>query len=305
MGSNFANPDSLTELSALVERTLLDTGRLFRKNGSMPVSTHLQRSIPSYFDSFQDALDNLSEQIFIAKAFLEKDYDAIKAREVAAEPEDVVMSDADEKGAESQPSSAEQPVQIEQPVKVEPKAEEDALAEVAQPTEVVPEARPGKEVPVKQEKDSGNDASADPGFPGAHEGVNFNSVLGGDGASSFDLNLDFGNDDMGDQAFLSGTFGNANETNADKVATSAPEEDSINAPAGGDAFDLELQNTGMGSNPFPDQGTGDDIMGPGESSFDDLFMETENLGEDGTGDLNQLEGGSLMNLNELDDNWFS
>ncbi|KAJ5127094.1 hypothetical protein N7448_007873 [Penicillium atrosanguineum] len=291
MASNYANPDSLTELSALVERTLLDTGRLFRKNGSMPVSTHLQRSIPSYYDSFQDALDNLSEQIFIAKAFLEKDYDAIKAREAAPEPEDVVMSDADEKGAGSQPPSAEQPVPIEETAKAEPKVEEDALAEVAQPVEVVPEAQSGNDATVKQEKDSGNDASADQGFPKAHEGINFDSVLGGDGANSFDLNLDFGNDDMGDQAFLSGTFGNATETNADKPATSMPEEDSTNAPAGGDAFDLELQNTGMDSNPFPDQGTGDDIMGPGESSFDDLFMETENLGEDGTGDLNQLEGG--------------
>jgi len=32
-------------------------------------------------------------------------------------------------------------------------------------------------------------------------------------------------------------------------------------------------------------------------------MESENLGE--TGDLNQLEGGSLMEINELDDSWFS
>lgn len=241
---------------------------------------------------------------FIAKAFLEKDYDAIKAREAAPVLEDVVMSDADEKGAEVQPPPAEQPVPIAESVKVEPKAEEEALAEVPQPAEGMPEAPSGSDAPVKQEKDSGNDVSAGQGFPGANEGINFDSVLGGDGANSFDLNLDFGNDDMGDQAFLSGTFGNGTETSADKPAASMPGEDSTSAPAGGDAFDLELQNPGMDSNPFPDQNTGDDIMGPGESSFDDLFMETENLGEDGTGELNQLEGDSLMNLNELDDNWF-
>lgn len=215
------------------------------------------------------------------------------------------MSDADQKGAaEVQPPPAEQPGPIAEPTEVEPKAEEGAVAEVPQPTEVVPESQAGGDAPVKKEKDSGNEAPADQGFPGANEGINFDSVLHGEGANSFDLNLDFGNDDMGDQAFLSGTFANATETSADKPATSVA-EDSTNAPAGGDAFDLELQNTGMDSNPFPDQGTGDDIMGPGESSFDDLFMETENLGEDGTSDLNQLEGDSLMNLNELDDNWFN
>jgi hypothetical protein len=240
---------------------------------------------------------------FIAKAFLEKDYDAIKAREAAPQSEDVVMSDADQKvAAEAQPPPAEQPIPIVEP-KVEPKVEEGAAAEMP-PAETLPAAQAGGDAPVKQEKESGNDAPADQGFPAANEGLNFDSVLNGEGANSFDLNLDFGNDDMGDQAFLSGTFGNATET-SDKPATSMPREDSTTAPAGGGAFDLELQNTGMESNPFHDRGTGDDIMGPGESSFDDLFMETENLGEESTGDLNQLEGDSLMNLNELDDNWFS
>jgi hypothetical protein len=92
MATNFACPDSLTELSALVERTvqllspapqkeicdpaepsadnetqLVDTGRLFRKSNSLPASTQIQRSIPAYYDGFQDALDNLSEQIVSAQ----------------------------------------------------------------------------------------------------------------------------------------------------------------------------------------------------------------------------------------------
>lgn len=29
----------------------------------MPASAHLHRSVPSYYENFQDALDNLSEQI--------------------------------------------------------------------------------------------------------------------------------------------------------------------------------------------------------------------------------------------------
>ena len=87
MTTSFASPDSLAELSTLVERTvqlpssapketrnlaecptdnetqLIDTGRLFRKPSSLAASTHLQRSVPAYYDGFQDALDNLSEQI--------------------------------------------------------------------------------------------------------------------------------------------------------------------------------------------------------------------------------------------------
>ena len=49
-----------------VEIKLIDTGRLFRKSNSMPASSHLQRSILAYYDGFQDALDNLSEQIVSA-----------------------------------------------------------------------------------------------------------------------------------------------------------------------------------------------------------------------------------------------
>jgi hypothetical protein len=45
-------------------------------------------------------------------------------------------------------------------------------------------------------------------------------------------------------------------------------------------------------------------MAPGESSFDDLFMENENFGGEGLGDQNLL-GDDLMNINELDDNWFT
>ena len=79
MSTNYANPASLAELSTLVERTvrihcpfpppsliraqLLDTGRLFRKSGSLPATAHLQRSIPANYESFQCALDSLSEQI--------------------------------------------------------------------------------------------------------------------------------------------------------------------------------------------------------------------------------------------------
>lgn len=256
---------------------------------------------------FLECVTDVSQ--FVAKAFLEKDYEAIKAREAAPQPtEDVATSDVDHKvSTEPQPAAPEKMELDTEPEKVVIKAEEGAAAGLPQPTEAIPGPQPSGDVTVKEEKEPENTAPADQAFPESTEGLNFDSVLNDNGGSnSFDLHLDFGNDDMGNQAFLSGTaFGNNAPTGTDKPGTSLPMESNTAAPAGGGSFDLGLQNPG-GENPFPDQDAGaEDIMGPGESSFDDLFMETENLGDNGTGDLNQLEGDSLMNLNELDDNWFS
>ncbi|KAJ5291555.1 hypothetical protein N7478_000806 [Penicillium angulare] len=300
------NPNSLTELSALVERTLLDTGRLFRKSGSMPTSTHLQRSIPAYYEGFQEALDNLTEQIFIAKAFLEKDYEAIKAREaVPITAEDVAMDDVDQKlEQEAQPS---EPIKTEMGTEPSP-AEAKVANDVPAPTEAAPVPQPTQDAAVKEEKQTKKNEPVGQDFTDNADGLNFDSVLneGGGGSGSFHLSLDF-DDDMGNQAFLSGSAFGSTGPNDQKTGTSQPPENSMTAPAGGGAFDMELQKSegDPTGNIFPDQGTGmDDLMGPGESSFDDLFMETENMGGDGT-DLNQLEGDSLMNLNELDDNWFT
>ncbi|KAJ5574963.1 hypothetical protein N7450_008862, partial [Penicillium hetheringtonii] len=271
MAVNYSNPDSLAELSTLVERTLLDTGRLFRKNGTISSSTHMQRSIPSYYESFQVALDNLSEQIFIAKAFLEKDYEAIRAREAAPQPaEDVAMNDVDQNTTATQvqpsppqiqPQSQPEPVEkAPSPEKVDLKKEEPSATEPQAGTTTDPQ--PSEEAPVKEEVEN------DPGWWG----------------NSFDLNLDFGNDDMGNQAFLSGSTFGGPLPDTEKPNASNPAETSIPTPSGGGD-------------------RGDEMMGPGESNFDDLFMETENFGE--SGDLNHLEGDSLMNISELDDNWFS
>ena len=332
--TNYSNPETLTELSSIVERTvsadstchlahsnlpwqLIDTGRLFRKSGSMPSRSHLQRSIPLYHDSFQNALDNLSEQIvsapisardsshsllflfspssrsaltvgqFIAKAFLERDYEALKATSAPLEVDDVVMSDAKEQiKVEAQPPLPEKPeMDIDRDGA---KVEEVPVSQPA-PAESKPE--PQEEPPIKQE---GADA-LNQAFPGTNEDLTFDSVLNdGGNTNDFGLSLDFNDDDMGNQAFLSGS----NFTGgADKSNTPQP-------PTGGGAFDMELQKTEGDDGNFLEQGNGEDFMGPAESNFDDLFLDTENFEENG-GDFNQLEGGSLMNVNELDDNWFN
>lgn len=185
--------------------------------------------------------------------------------------------------------------EIEGGVKVEPKAEEGVAAnQPAVSMEGIAAVNADTAVTVKAEQEDAKAEPADHGLPATGGAANVDSVLNEStgGPNEFDIDLDFGNDDMGNEAFLSGS---AFQT----VGTTGGAEKTIGAAAGRGAFDMELQKTeGEGI-------TTDDIMGPGESSFDDLFMETENFGGDATEDLHQLEGDSLMNINELDDNWFT
>jgi hypothetical protein len=75
-----ANHESLAVLSDMVNQTvqphqilsfqayanslkLVDTGRFFRSSGSMQSRAQLKAALPSAYDNFQLALDNLSEQI--------------------------------------------------------------------------------------------------------------------------------------------------------------------------------------------------------------------------------------------------
>ncbi|KAJ5301478.1 hypothetical protein N7508_006341 [Penicillium antarcticum] len=297
--AGFADPQSLGDLSTIIERTLLDTGRVFRKSGSMPSRAHVQRSIPFYHESFQNALDNLSEQIFIAKAFLEKDYEALKATSAPQSIADVAMSDVNQKvEPELQPlaEKAESSTELEQPAL---KLEEETVNQPA------PETKPDTQddhVVVKEESES---KAPDSAFPGTNEELNFDSVLNTGGTNDFDLSLDFNDNDMGNQAFLSGSnFAGASATGtAEKPNTSQAQPMEATASTGGGAFDMELSKTD-GDDNFLQGNATDDFMGPAESNFDDLFMDTENFGEN-SGDFNQLEGDTLMNVNELDDNWFN
>ncbi|OOG00915.1 hypothetical protein ASPCADRAFT_202742 [Aspergillus carbonarius ITEM 5010] len=314
----------------MVNQTLVETGRFFKTGGSMQSRAQLKRSIPTSHENFQNALDNLSEQIFLAKAFLERDYEAVKARKAALQPaEDVVMSDSEVKiEPESVPQPPEQPAVNTNTVQAE-----------AEPADDVPAPKPEADVndnqqvsgdqPIKVEK-SDESAAAVAGAQSlsAPGDFNFDSMLNDNaGTNDFDLNLDFGDDDVGNDSFLSGSNllnastgpnnGNNGANNQPTDATPAlpgNESNPAAAPMGGDAFDLELQKAAAftsqedasGEQPFDGQGGGnvEDVM-PGESSFDDLFMESDNFGGDGPGDAGLLDGDGLVNINDLDDSWFT
>ncbi|PLB43680.1 hypothetical protein P170DRAFT_430717 [Aspergillus steynii IBT 23096] len=319
--SDYSNPESLDVLTTTMNQTLIEAGRFFNSRGSSQSSAQLKRAIPAAQEQFQSALDNLSEQIFIAKAFLERDYDVVKVRKAALQKpiEDVVMK---EPVVKQEPEVAPQPQESAvgenqtetKPAPNDASAQPQSSAEVSQPAPT--------QTPVKTEKpDEPKSAAPDQNIPTE---INFDSVLddSGGGANEFDLNLDFGDDDLGNDNFLAGS--NIDSTNAGVTdqgkgnnlpgneTTDLPGTDNQNAnlPAGGDAFDLELQKAEAlsGTNSAQDGmfgGGTDDMMVPGESSFDDLFMESENFGGEGGGDPGLLEGDGLMNINEIDDNWFT
>ena len=156
------------------------------------------------------------------------------------------------------------------------------------------------------------------------EELNFDAMLasmeGSTGSNAPDLNLNVGNDDVGNENFLSGTSflgpetGSANtqpnnDANSNQNTSvqknnnhpgSLPHDSegsaAANHLAGGD-FSLELHNLGDANLSQPEQQGPIDLMAPGESSFDDLFMEKEQRdGEDENG---------LAGLNTMDDSWFT
>lgn len=319
--SDFSNPDSLAVLTAMVNQTLIETGRFFRSGGSTQSRAQLKRSVPVAHEQFQSALDNLSEQIFIAKAFLERDYEAIVAQKAALQPpEDAVMTQSETgQDPETAPQSETAAVDTNQAQSQQREADT-----VKSPTGIDAGQQDSAENPVKEEKpDESAVVGPNPSQSGPTE-INFDSVLDDTGgANDFDLNLDFGDDDLGNENFLSGT--NLGATNVAGVgdqekgidlrgntAAEVPglESSAASIPTGGDMFDLELQkaetftthNAGQEGQPA---NPNEDIMAPGESSFDDLFMDSENFGSGDVGDPSMLEGDSLMNMNEIDDSWFT
>ncbi|KAF7594689.1 hypothetical protein BBP40_008582 [Aspergillus hancockii] len=319
--SDYSNPDSLAVLTAMVNQTLIETGRFFRSGGSTQYRAQLKRTIPVAHEQFQTALDNLSEQIFIAKAFLERDYEAIAAEKAALQPaEDIVMTQPE---FNQEPDTAPQ-LEAAAIGTNKPQSEQHEADTAVQSHKGVDTGQQNStDKPIKGERSAEPAALRPDQSKSGPTEINFDSVLNDTGgANDFDLNLDFGDDDLGNENFLSGsnigatnTVGAAHqekEVDQSGTTTDLPGMDNHAAsiPAGGDIFDLELKRaeafSGQGETQDGQQSNNnEDVMVPGESSFDDLFMDNENFGGGDVGDPSMLEGDSLMNINELDDSWFS
>ncbi|KAL3480379.1 hypothetical protein BJX99DRAFT_220696 [Aspergillus californicus] len=298
--TNLSNPESLEVLTATLNQTLIETGRFFRSGGSAQSRTQLKRVVPAAHEQFQSALDNLSEQIFVAKAFLERDYEVIRARKAALRKrptEDVVMEESEEK-SDVQVAPKPEQTAISVPSDTESKPIDTAV-KVEEQTDVNQGQQEAANVPVKEEELQGNTAPPPAQEPGVPEEINFDSLLNNQGTNEFDISLDFGDENnAGNENFFADA--NFGDSNAD-TGLEQQGHDNSGLGTGGDAFDLELQKfSGDPNDQFG--GNTEDIMGPGESSFDDLFMENDNLGGNENGDQDLLGGEGLM---ELDDSWFT
>lgn len=254
---------------------------------------------------------------------MERDYEAVLAQKSALQPaQDIVMDETDIK-QDPEPASSLQPEMESAGAGAEKDApgqtEQPEVAKVEEAVPVTQESQPMKEEPENNDEPA---TAAPDQSPNKPEEISFHSMLNDNSApNEFDLNLDFGDDDLGNENFLSGsnfanavdsTNGHTNEHDPSGNTAMELQGTGANGPASGDAFDLELQKTETpgveNSNQQPDAQIGnntEDIMGPGESSFDDLFMENENFGGEAGEDPNLLEGDGLMNITEIDDNWFS
>ncbi|KAL4790864.1 hypothetical protein BDV19DRAFT_371601 [Aspergillus venezuelensis] len=309
-----SNPDSLEVLTSMLNQTLIETGRFFRSEGSLQARVQLKRNLPAAQEQFNSALDTLSEQIFIAKAFLEKEHESVKSRKAALRKrptDDVVMGEA-----QVIPQSASVPEQtaVAAPTESDPKVINDTV-KVEQQTDQSQDQQDTANVLAKEENpDTVNIApTQDAQATGEQEEINFNSLLNNQGSNEFDLNLDFGDDNnAGNENFFNANFGDPSagsglDTGNAQMAGTESGHHSNALPTGGDAFDLELRKFSTQPGDPNDQfgSNTEDIMGPGESSFDDLFMESENIGGNDNGDQDLLAGDGLMQLNELDDSWFS
>lgn len=222
--------------------------------------------------------------------------------------EDIAMSEAPVPTmGEQVQETVEKPEPTEKPIKTEPATMPDSGMLSDQPITSIESVTTTTTEPIAAVK---VDETADKGFQqlpvSMGDEMNFDQMLGttGQAPNDFDLNFNFTNDEIGDQNFLAGAdFGNANATmggdtnndnGANAISSLLPGLESYASNNAGDSFNFDLPK--LGGN-----GAHDDLMAPGESSFDDLFLEKNDL----EGDNNLLAGDELMSLGELDDSWLS
>ncbi|KAK2813405.1 hypothetical protein FQN50_000721 [Emmonsiellopsis sp. PD_5] len=211
--------ESLDTLTAMVNQTLIETGRFFRASGSVRSRAQLKKNIPAAHDQFQSALDNLSEQIvrpippfllifslltsssqFIAKAFLEKDYHAVLQKKAALRPkppqEDAHMKEV--VSPNTQPATADATTlppgsATTQNQGVSTTIDQPPAPQPDHPTlnNLLPDASTATNQPQPQHAD---------------EVINFDSLFPPDSATNnLDIAMAFSTDESANQAFLAGT----------------------------------------------------------------------------------------------------
>lgn len=176
------------------------------------------------------------------------------------------------------------------PGNASPSAVEAAVVKLEKPPDqdVAPPAPSGAGAEV------GTGAGAGAGAGDDTDEINFDAILNetteGGGPNEFDLHLDFENDEMGNQNFLA----QSNFVSQGQQEQPQPQQ----------------------QQPPPDgrEGSMEEFGTAGELSFNDLFIEGDSFGGDGgaggeggggDGTDANVDGDGLVNLDELDSNWFN
>ncbi|EAS27821.1 uncharacterized protein CIMG_09025 [Coccidioides immitis RS] len=324
--------ESLETLTAMVNQTLIETGRFFRTCGSLQSRTQLKRNFPAVHEQYQSALDDLSEQIFIAKAFLEKDYEAIVLRKStlrASKPlattqeektKDVQMEDTDEQRRDDVTMKVEskspaqptvpttQPLSTSTPPAPPDSAPDQNLLSTAPPTTAdtalaLPATAPALQPPSVEEKNpAGAPPEADPeSTPANISHIDLTEEMGAPEGplplteSELDLGGTFG-------SLLPGLESYAN-AGTDEAIIGLPGLESGTAEEANPPKDAS-NGTSNPANPSTTQtqeaGRTDIPMDDVASAFDDAFIGAADFV--GGGDDLLLHG---ADIGELDDSWFA
>ncbi|PGH17648.1 hypothetical protein AJ79_01010 [Helicocarpus griseus UAMH5409] len=337
MSATQCREGSLDTLTAMVNQTLIETGRFFRAPGSMRSRTQLKRNIPLAHEQFQRALDNLSEQIYIAKALLEKDYDAVLEKKSALRPKLAVQEDAHVKEEPvTNNNSKPQPADTTNPS--QPAAQPNIKQEPDQPPSAKQSLEMKKQPSNEQNPANNTMPQQHPPSPDIAEVLDFDSLFPDSNNNNNNNDNDPNNDKDGsaEQAFLGGngfldmTSNNnttgANNKDINPFGALLPGLERY-ASAAGDEFNYDLQpgnngnqkegdnnniansngnnnnnNNNTQNNDNQQNPAGGDVnmddLPPAASSFDELFVGVGNFGGD---DENLLDN---VDISELDESWF-
>lgn len=249
---------------------------------------------------------------------MEQDYEAAKEKRKALNPpppepveepkasEDTVMKDTPTAANGEDPTKkAEEPSPNDQlfaePSGFHPLPPDDKAPDIPGPAKKAPSDK--QEPPVPTTDDATGAPSTDPPPPGDSTGMNFDSMFPADSGQdgNIDLTMEFPSDEAGDQNFLAGfSVGDGqNKSNQDSMGSLLPGLENYANASG----ELNM-NPPATTDPAQVSPTRQDSLNnapPGESSFDDLFMDAGNFGGSG-GDDDLLNGDSLQ-IGDLDASW--
>lgn len=188
-----------------------------------------------------------------------------------------------------------------QPPESLPQPTNDKSPNIPEPGKITPDI---KQEPPAQPNNSVTDApGADPQLSGDSGGMNLDSMFpAGSGEGNLDMAMEFTSDEAGDQNFLAGNslfgMGDNQNKNQDSMSSLLPGLENYANASGELNMNPQIGNDSAQISPVRKDSVSN--VPPGESNFDDLFMDAGNFGGGGEDLLNE---DALVEIGDLDDSW--